>query len=154
MNNIVNYGPHFATEMHSRGVRLVHAGSRTGLPNAVLGVIDDAISLTSNNDTALLALAFNYGGRLDIVTAFKTASSKDPLCRTIDEKMIEENLMTNPLPPVDLLIRTGKQVRLSNFMLWQSGNAILSFPDCYWPDFTENQLDEALNNWRTHESSS
>jgi len=102
---------------------------------------------TKNNKVMLLNIALSYGGRAEIVQAFKKIIKKKIPPESINEDVISENVWTTDL---DLIIRTGKEQRLSNFLIWQAAYSELHFFKKYWPDFTENDLDKALKeySWR------
>ncbi len=111
------------------------------MPESVLGPIKEIEELTKNNKEMLLNIALSYGGRAEITEAIKSIVKKKISAENITEKIISESLWTSEL---DLLIRTGKEQRISNFLIWQSAYSELYFSDKYWPDFNEKDLDEAL----------
>lgn len=108
-----------------------------------------AEALTANNSSMVLSVAANYGGRWDITNAAKKIASKvkqgEMEIDEIDEGSFNELTSLSALPELDLLIRTGGDYRISNFLLWQAAYAEFYFTDILWPDFDENQFDEALN---------
>ena len=115
------------------GIRLVHAGNRENLPPEVLAEIDKAVDDCKNFSDLTVTLAINYGGQDEIVRAVNTCLENSiPLTR----HTIEKSLDTGSIPPVDLLIRTGGEKRLSNFLLWQVAYAEFNFSDILWPDYT------------------
>ena len=134
--------------MMEHGVRFRMIGQRNGLPADVLAALDDAEAKTKDNDRLLLTIAMNYGARQEITSAARTLAeqvaegSLDPA--EIDESMLASNLWTVGLPDPDLLIRTGGEVRVSNFLLWQISYAELYVTDTYWPDFDESAMHEAI----------
>lgn len=144
MDAVIQYGPAFADRMNRQGVRLFHAGLRGGIDDAVLKVIDDSMELTRNNTRAKLCLAFNYGGKADILQAIERALADTGPAGRITAEQVQRNLLTSPMPEIDFLIRSGNETRISNFMLWQAAYAELYFSRAFWPDFTEEELDEAL----------
>jgi undecaprenyl diphosphate synthase len=131
-------------ELHRNGVRLRHLGRTDRLPQRLVEKIQSAMELTQGNDRLTLNLAFNYGGRAEIVDATRRiiAEGIDPAA--IDEKLFSNYLYTAGLPDLDLFIRTGGEMRLSNFLLWQTAYAEYYTTPTYWPDFDEAELEKAL----------
>lgn len=130
------------------GVRLTVIGDRTGLPTVLQDDIARVEASTAGGEGLHLIVAANYGGRWDIVQAARSlavdaaAGRLDPA--GIDEAAFAGRLATADAPPVDLLVRTGGERRISNFLLWQAAYAELYFADVLWPDFDADTLDEAL----------
>jgi undecaprenyl diphosphate synthase len=134
-----------ATEMHRQNIRIKHVGRLNELPSGVQSSISRACSLTQNNSGMVLIFAFNYGGRHELVdTARKLAEQKIPPAE-IDEQMFAANLYTAGIPDVDLVIRTGGELRISNFLLWQAAYAEFYFTKVLWPDFTPEQVKRSLS---------
>ena len=133
-------------KLHENGVRLVHVGDLAPLDPALRKQVEDAIELTKDNDRMVVALAFNYGGRAEIVDAVRQIAREGIAPRRIDEQTLAEHMWTARagLPEVDLLIRTAGDMRISNFLLWQSAYAELYFTPTLWPDFDEAEIDRAL----------
>jgi undecaprenyl diphosphate synthase len=131
-------------EFDKRGIRLKIIGRREGLPEKVAKAKDEAEKQTEKNTAGLLQLAINYGGRPEIVDAVKKSIRQGVAEELVDEKLVEENLYTAGVPDPDLIIRTSGEQRLSGFLLWQSAYSELYFCQKYWPDFSEQDLDEAL----------
>ncbi len=131
-------------ELHRNGVRLRHLGRTERLPQRLVKKIEDAVELTKDNERLILNLAFNYGGRAEIVDATRRilAEGIDPAA--IDEELFASYLYTAGLPDLDLFIRTGGEMRLSNFLLWQTAYAEYYTTPIYWPDFDEAELEKAL----------
>ena len=131
-------------ELHRNGVRLRHLGRTNRLPERLIKKIKSAMELTKDNDRLTLNLAFNYGGRAEIVDATRRiiAEGIDPAA--IDEELFASYLYTAGLPDLDLFIRTGGEMRLSNFLLWQTAYAEYYTTPTYWPDFDEAELEKAL----------
>ncbi|NLH90693.1 MAG: di-trans,poly-cis-decaprenylcistransferase [Treponema sp.] len=127
-------------------IRIVHSGERNGLPYDVLSEIDKAIENTSQYSSLTVNLAINYGGRDEIVRAMQRilASQENDDENPIDELKIMRYLDHPEIPDPDLIIRTGGEIRLSNFLLWQSAYSELYFSPKYWPDFTPEDLHAAL----------
>ncbi len=135
-------------ELHRNKVRLRFIGARERLAPRLRGQIEDAERKTQDNDGLTLLIAVSYGGRWDIVNAARTlaqqavAGTLDP--DDIDDERFAAELSLSGVPDPDLLIRTGGEQRISNFLLWNLAYAELYFCDCYWPDFTSVELDAAL----------
>lgn len=144
MQSIVKYGPGMAKELHSKGVRILHCGTREGLDANVLEVIDFATSLTDNNGPNVLNLAFNYGARREIIDAVKQIVMQSISSENIDEHTIQDRLYSSMLPDVDLLVRPGGEKRLSNFLLWQCANSTFYFTNTCWPSLGENEIIDAI----------
>lgn len=130
---------------HEKGIRLGFFGLREGVDAKILAGIDRAIELTAANTRGRLNICFNYGARADIVHAAKQLVAKGLKPDQIDEAAFESALTSAGNPPLDLVIRTSGEQRLSNFMLWEAAYAELYFAAVHWPDFDEKQLDSALS---------
>lgn len=131
----------YLKELSAGGIRVLVIGDRTKCSNALQKAIDGAEEATKNNKAMTLNFALSYGGRAEITEAVKKIIDKKIPADKISEKMIGDNLWTSDL---DLIIRTGKEQRLSNFLIWQAAYSELYFSPKYWPDFTERDLDAAL----------
>jgi undecaprenyl diphosphate synthase len=131
-------------ELHKRGVKLVHIGRLDPLEPAIRKKVEQAIELTKDNDRMTVAVAFNYGGRGEIIDAVKRIIADGVPAEQIDEARFSSYLYTAALPDPDLVIRTAGEVRLSNFLLWQSSYAELYATPTYWPDFDEAEVERAL----------
>ena len=131
-------------ELHAEGVRVKVIGERERLPAEIVGLIDEAERLTAGNDSLQMIVAFNYGGRDELTRAVRRIAAEaksgvlDPA--KIGEAAIAARLDTAAIPDPDLLIRTGGEMRLSNFLLWQAAYAELFFLPIYWPDFSGEAL--------------
>ncbi|KQS05340.1 UDP pyrophosphate synthase [Sphingomonas sp. Leaf357] len=135
-------------ELARENVRLRVIGDyRRFLPDLVK-LVDDAIARTASNDGPILAIALNYGAQAEIAAAARALAAKvaagDLAADAIDEAAIERELDTHDLPPLDLMIRTSGEIRLSNFLLWQAAYAELLFVDTLWPDFDGAALEQAV----------
>jgi len=130
--------------VHKRGIKLRHLGRLNELPKSLQLVISRAVELTKNNTGMTLNLAFNYGGRAEIVDAVRRLLAESSKPQNIDEDLFERYLYTAGLPNVDLLIRTGDETRLSNFLLWQTAYSEYYFTKVLWPDFGKKDIDKAL----------
>ena len=131
-------------ELNKRGVRLRHLGQLNGLPPRLQLAITRAVELTKNNTDMTLSLAVNYGGRSEILDAVRHLITDGISPQNIDEKLFSSYLYTNGLPDVDLLIRTGGELRISNFLTWQTVYTEFYFPNVLWPDFDKKEVDKAL----------
>ena len=147
MDSIVKYGPDMARELHSKGVRILHCGSREGLDKEVLETIDFATSLTAQDGPNILNLAYNYGGQKELIDAVKRIARQGIAPDKITEKTIQNNLYSPILPDVDLLIRPGAEKRLSNFLLWQCAYSMFYFSNTYWPSLAEDEIKNAIKDY-------
>ncbi|OIO44930.1 MAG: di-trans,poly-cis-decaprenylcistransferase [Parcubacteria group bacterium CG1_02_36_42] len=138
-------------KLHKEGVRIKVIGQKEGLPKSLQKVIKGIENLTKNNKKFHLNLAVSYGGRWDILQAVQKIIKKKLPAKKITEKLIEKYLTTAGLPHPDLVIRAGGEKRFSNFLLWQSAYAELYFSDKLWPDFSEKDLDKALQDFSKRE---
>ena len=133
--------------LHENGVRLCHIGDLSPLSPGLQRQVRDAIDLTKSNDRMTLAIAFNYGGRAEIVDAVRRIVEEGVPADKIDEGSFAKRLLTNGLPDPDLIIRTAGEMRLSNFLIWQGAYAEFCFTPVLWPDFDIQHIDEALVNY-------
>ncbi|MDF1779350.1 MAG: isoprenyl transferase [Rhizobiaceae bacterium] len=135
-------------ELHREKVRVRIIGDRISLKPDILSLLTEAEDLTKDNDALELIIAFNYGGRDDIIRAARSIASRvaDGEIRTdeITEATLAEALDTRDIPDPDLIIRTSGEQRMSNFLLWQAAYAELVFMPCLWPDFNHDTFVEAL----------
>ncbi|MCB2077354.1 MAG: di-trans,poly-cis-decaprenylcistransferase, partial [Novosphingobium sp.] len=127
-------------EMAQNNIRLKVIGNYKAFAPDVVELIEKALARTAQNTGTILAVALNYGSQDEIARAAAQAALKGP----ITPEAIEAELDTADMPPLDLLIRTSGEVRLSNFLLWQAAYAEMWFTDVLWPDFTPAHLEEAL----------
>ena len=133
-----------ALELHKQGIKIRHLGRLEELPQGLQQAINRAIELTKNNTGMTLSLAFNYGGRTEILDAVRAIIAEGISPQSIDEKLFNNYLYTAGLPDVDLIIRTGGEVRISNFLIWQATYSEYYFTDVLWPDFDEKEIEKAL----------
>ncbi len=126
------------------GVRIRIVGDRTQVSEKLRQAWEQAESTTRHNTRITLTVAFNYGGRWDIVQACRRAIEDGVKAAELDEARLNQYMALSYAPDPDLFIRTGGEVRISNFLLWQVAYSELYFTDCLWPDFDEVQLDQAL----------
>ncbi len=134
-------------EFTANNVRLKIIGDFRKLPADVVSLIDDALARTAANTGTTLVVALNYGAQDEIARAANAAAAKG----AITPESISAELDTADLPPLDLLIRTSGEVRLSNFLLWQAAYAEMWFTDVLWPDFTPEHLQEGLDAFSARE---
>jgi undecaprenyl diphosphate synthase len=133
-----------AAALHKQGIRIRHIGRLDGLSPDIQNSIRRASELTRQNQLMVFNVAFNYGGRTEILDAAKSLAAQQYPPQDIDEALFEKHLYTAGIPPVDLLIRTGGELRISNFLLWQAAYAEFYFTRVLWPDFTPKQVARAL----------
>lgn len=141
--------------MQKNRVRVRHAGRRDGLPDYLLNQIDKSVDETRHNNGMTLSLALNYGGRAELLDAVKNIAQqiKDRVLDVahITEELIEQHLYTHGLPEPDLLIRTGGDLRISNFLPWQIAYAEIWVTPVLWPDFKTEHLHNAIADFQTRE---
>jgi undecaprenyl diphosphate synthase len=130
--------------LHKNGVQLKHLGHLEHLPGWLQREVNAAVETTRENARITLNLCFSYGGRDDLLMAVRQIARSGLDAEQITEELISEHLYTNGCPDPDLVIRTGGDHRISNFLLWQSAYAELYFTDAFWPDFGREDIDIAL----------
>jgi len=136
-------------ELHDKGVRIRFAGRRDWrVPKRVLRRMDESIELTSRNRRCTLTMAFNYGGRAEIVDAVRQLVAEGVAPEKVNEKAIRSRLYFPDQPDPDLVIRTSGEHRISNFLLWQLAYSELVFDDVLWPDFRRAHLFEAVRDFQ------
>jgi undecaprenyl diphosphate synthase len=133
-----------ALEFHKLGVKIRHLGRLEDLPQGLRQALNRAIELTKNNTGMTLSLAFNYGGRTEILDAVRAIIVEGVPPQSINEELFNSYLYTAGLPDVDLIIRTGGELRMSNFLIWQATYSEYYFTDVLWPDFDEKEIKKAL----------
>jgi undecaprenyl diphosphate synthase len=142
-------------ELMSKEIRMHVIGEIDKLPELVQEQLMNIVEITKNNSKTNLVLALSYGSQREILNAVKKIAQDVKQGKInvedIDEKVFENHLYTKDFPPVDLLIRTSGEVRISNFLLWQIAYAELQFLDIYWPDFTEEDLFQCILNYQNKE---
>ena len=142
-------------ELHNNNVKFSTIGDISILPKSTEKGIKEGIELTFNNSGLNLILALNYGSRQEILSAVNNIISdinkKDIEIDSIDENIFSSYLYTNNCPDPDLLIRTSGELRISNFLLWQSAYTEMYLTDTYWPSFRENELFQAINDFQNRE---
>lgn len=133
---------------NEKNVRLKVLGSREGLSSKLVSAIESAEESTKNNTGGTFALCFNYGGQQEIVDAVKKIVDSGCDSQEVDTKLIENNLYAPDVPPVDAIVRTGGEKRISNFMLWRSAYSEFIFLDKFWPDMTKDDLQYILKEYK------
>ncbi len=142
-------------ELHKSGVCLRMIGDRRQLPRDVVALVENAEALTADNKEITVVMALSYGGRQDIVNSARELAmdvAEGHLKPSeIDEAVFESRLATAQIPDPDMLVRTSGEKRISNFLLWQCAYAELVFVDTYWPDFTKQHLEDAIEEFQRRE---
>lgn len=138
----------YASRYKKQNIQFRHLGDIRGLPKTLQANIKKACNLTKDNQEMILNIALNYGGKNEVVRAIQKIIRKHIPASKITEKVVMDNLDTKGLPEVDFIIRTSGEMRLSNFLPLQGTYAELYFPKVYWPDFTKEQFDLALEEFR------
>ncbi len=138
-------------ELHAQGVCIRHIGRTEGISPRLLKKIEKAVELTQNNDKIILNVAFNYGGRQEIIDAVKRIIQEGVPPDQVDDALLGRYLYTAGQPDPDLIVRTSGEMRVSNFLLWQGAYAELYVTPTYWPDFDENELQKALDHYAARE---
>jgi undecaprenyl diphosphate synthase len=140
-------------EMTENGIKLRVIGRRTRIPKKTLAKLDNAVESTRGNDKATMIVALNYGGRAEIADAAAKIASDAKNGKInpdkIDELTFEKYLYAPDIPDPDLLIRTSGEIRLSNFLLWETSYSELWFTETLWPDFGREDLEAALDDFKS-----
>ena len=131
-------------ELHRNGVQIRHIGSLQRVPPELRKAIASALELTKGNREMVLGIAFNYGGRAEIVDAMRRMMRDKVPAEAIDADLVSSYLYTAGMPDPDLIIRTGGEARLSNFLIWQAAYAEYYATATYWPDFDTAEVRAAL----------
>jgi undecaprenyl diphosphate synthase len=141
------------TKLNENNVRLRIIGDRKGFNDEINANIDKAEQMTSQNTGLTLNIAANYGGRWDIVEAVKKWQKANPEAdiEELDEQQLSQYVCLAEQPEPDLLIRTGGEQRISNFLIWQGAYTELYFTDVLWPNFVEKELDKAISSYAKRE---
>ena len=149
MNLLRYYLKKETAELHKKGARLLVIGDRARLPKDIVQLVNNAESLTQDNQKITVVIALSYGGRQDILFAAKElarqAKSGAVDLDAVDENVFSQYLMTKGIPDPDLIIRTSGESRISNFLLWQIAYAELYFTDTLWPDFSKKDMEAAVS---------
>ncbi|MCU0492244.1 MAG: isoprenyl transferase [Chloroflexaceae bacterium] len=137
--------------LHEQGVHLRHLGRLEGLSDKLKQKVRYAVDMTRNNSRLTLAIAFNYGGRTDVVDAVRAIVAKGIPAEEIDEQTINDHISTHGMPDPDVLIRTSGEWRLSNFLIWQTAYTEYWFTPVFWPDFRPEHLKQAIDEYGRRE---
>ncbi|NMC30365.1 MAG: isoprenyl transferase [Pelolinea sp.] len=149
MNIFMDFLDKETPELLKEGVQVRHIGSKKELSDALLAKLQACIETTKNNDRLIFTLAINYGGRDEIVHAVQEIVQQGLPADAITDKTISDHLYTAGMPDPDLVIRTSGELRISNFLIWQSAYSEWLFTKTYWPDFNKNKLKEAILDYGT-----
>jgi undecaprenyl diphosphate synthase len=141
----------YLTKLAGHGVRIRIVGDRSQVSDKLRDAWEHAESSTRHNTRITLSVAFNYGGRWDIVQACRQAIAAGVAADDLDEARLNSYMALSYAPDPDLFIRTGGEVRISNFLLWQAAYSELVFSDCLWPEFGTEELDSALGQYARRE---
>ena len=131
-------------ELNKKGVKINIIGQKWRFPKTLQKKIKEIEQLTKKNKKAILNIALSYGGRADIIEAIKKIVRLKVPPKEVNEELVSKYLWTKAQPDPDLIIRTGKEKRISNFLIWQSAYSELYFSNKHWPEFTEKDLEEAF----------
>jgi undecaprenyl diphosphate synthase len=131
-------------ELHKQGVRILHIGHLEALPNNLGKKVQRVIEITSHNDKLILTIAWNYGGRDEIVSAVRNIIGDGVKPEEVTEELISHYLFTRGTPDPELLIRTSGEKRISNFLLWQTAYSEWVISPVLWPDFDKEELRKAI----------
>jgi undecaprenyl diphosphate synthase len=137
--------------LHREGICIRHLGSMEGIANRLQSKVRHAVDLTAGNTKLTLAVAFNYGGRADIVHAVREIVAAGIPAQEITEQTISEHLYTCGMPDPDLIVRTGGELRLSNFLIWQAAYSEYYVTETFWPDFDTDELRKAIHAFEQRE---
>lgn len=132
-------------ELHKEGVRLRHIGRLERLDPKIQEKVQEAINLTKDNDRLVLNVAFNYGGRDEIICAIQKMIREGIQPEDVTEDMVSRHLFTAGVPDPDLIIRTSGELRVSNFLIWQGAYSEWIVTSTYWPDFNKEEFRKALD---------
>jgi undecaprenyl diphosphate synthase len=131
------------------GVCIQHLGDKNSLPCEVREAIRHSEESTQDNQHVTLSVAFNYGGRAEIIEAVKTIIKDSIPFSDITERVLEDRLYTSAIPDPDLIIRTAGEKRLSNFLIWQSAYSEYYYTDVLWPDFGKSDVQKAIREYQS-----
>jgi undecaprenyl diphosphate synthase len=138
-------------ELNANGVQIRHLGRLSGVSEQLQRKIQKALEATAHNDRLILNVAFNYGGRAELVDAIRKMIADGITADQVDEALLSRYLYTSGLPDPDLIIRTSGELRVSNFLLWQGAYAEYYVTPTYWPDFDREELLGALEQYSKRE---
>jgi undecaprenyl diphosphate synthase len=131
-------------ELSAEGVQIRHIGHMDGFAPGLRAKVEHSIELTKNNDRLILCLAFNYGGRDEIVCAIRNMIREGIPADEVTQDLVSQYMFTAGVPDPDLIIRTSGELRISNFLIWQGAYAEWYVTPTYWPDFDREELYKAL----------
>lgn len=134
--------------LHNDNIRLRHLGRLDHLGTALRRSVEEAICLTQNNDGLTLSIAFDYGSRDEILAAIARILAEGVRPESLNVSMFANYLYTEHIPDPDLIIRTGGEQRLSNFLLWQAAYSEYYFTSVLWPDFDDTEVSQAINDYK------
>jgi undecaprenyl diphosphate synthase len=138
----------YLQKLSNEGVRIRIVGDRNAVDKKVREAWDQTERTTAHNKRITLSVAFNYGGRWDMVQAARKALADGVSPEALTEEVLSQRMAMSYAPDPDLFIRTGGEIRISNFLLWQVAYSELYFTECLWPDFGEAELDKAIATFR------
>ncbi|MDD4635155.1 MAG: polyprenyl diphosphate synthase [Dehalococcoidales bacterium] len=151
MQMLEQYVTRESNKLDKMGFRIKHIGRMNRLSPKLAKAIDRALEKTRTNTGITVNLAFDYGGRTEIVDAIKKLVADEVPAENIDEPLFSNYLYTAGMPDVDLLVRTGGELRLSNFLMWQLAYSELFFTPVLWPDFNQEEMAAALSAFKSRE---
>jgi undecaprenyl diphosphate synthase len=131
-------------ELHAEGVRIHHLGRLEAMPKKVRQKVQHSMDMTRENSRLVLNIAWNYGGRDEIVYAIQQIIKADIPAGEVTEELVTQHLFTQGCPDPELIIRTSGEMRMSNFLIWQAAYSEWYVSPVYWPDFDKNELQKAL----------
>ena len=151
MSILVQYVRRELDSLHRNGVQVRHCGRLEGVPSDIVREISRAVERTRDNSKIILNVAFNYGGRAEILDAVRRMIADGVSAEDVTESLFEQYLYTGDVPDPDLIIRTAGEMRLSNFLIWQSAYSEYYSTPVFWPDFDEGELYKALAEYARRE---
>jgi undecaprenyl diphosphate synthase len=137
----------YLKRLNQESVKILFLGDKNGIDENISKILEEAENTTKSNEAITLCACFNYGGQNEIVHAVKKIIQKDVQVQDVTEDTISENLFAPDVPPVDIMVRTSGEQRISNFMLWRIAYSELMFVNKHWPDFDKNDLDEVIKEY-------
>ena len=139
-------------EIHAHNIKMQFLGRRDWrVPRRILKRIDETLELTKDNDAMTVSMAFNYGGRAEIIDAVKQLVADGVKPDKIDEKAIRSRMYDPRMPDPELMVRTSGEFRISNYLLWELAYSELVFTDVLWPDFRKQHLADAIREYQARE---
>ena len=148
MELLVSTANNQLADLDESNIKIVHIGDKMGLDPKVKRSIETCEDITRDNTEMTLCIAFNYGGRAELLNAIKILLSDPNIKDHPDEELIEKHLYTHNIPDPDLIIRTAGEMRLSNFLIWQSAYSEYYSTETLWPDFDEHEIELALHAYK------